>query len=167
MKRFMLVVVLFVCTTFAYSQKSICGVDFGSSYESAKSILERKFGKADGDKKDEICSLNREYEGFKFNGILFTFQSDGYNTYFNDCFFFKKFMDFASAKEFSRNLFIRLAEKYDNIKTAAFENFVGAMGGKSPVSDNDFGFFLVTEKDNIGYTVTLEYGPYNYIKEEF
>ena len=47
MKRFMLVVVLFVCTTFAYSQKSICGVDFGSSYESAKSILENKFGKAE------------------------------------------------------------------------------------------------------------------------
>ena len=51
MKRFMLVVVLFVCTTFAYSQKSICGVDFGSSYEAAKSILEGKFGKAEVEKK--------------------------------------------------------------------------------------------------------------------
>ena len=51
MKRFMLVVVLFVCTTFAYSQKSICGVDFGSSYESAKSILENKIGKAEVEKK--------------------------------------------------------------------------------------------------------------------
>ena len=164
MKRFMLVVVLFVCTTFAYSQKSICGVDFGSSYEAAKSILEGKFGKADSDKQDEICYLNREYEGFKFNGILFTFQSDGYNTYLNDCFFFKKFMDFASAKEFSRNLFMRLAEKYDNIEIVSENVFVGVIGGRSPVSDSDFGFFLCTEKENIGYTVTLEYGPYNYVK---
>ena len=164
MKRFMLVVVLFVCTTFAYSQKSICGVDFGSSYEAAKSILEGKFGKADSDKQAEICYLNREYEGFKFNGILFTFQSDGYNTYLNDCFFFKKFMDFASAKEFSRNLFMRLAEKYDNIEIVSENVFVGAIGGRSPVSDSDFGFFLCTEKENIGYTVTLEYGPYNYVK---
>ena len=54
MKRFMLVVVLFVCTTFSYSQKSICGVDFGSSYEAAKSILEGKFGKAEVEKNNEI-----------------------------------------------------------------------------------------------------------------
>lgn len=73
MKRFMLVVVLFVCTTFAYSQKSICGVDFGSSYESAKSILENKFGKAEIEKNNEICYFDREYAGYKFYYVYLSY----------------------------------------------------------------------------------------------
>lgn len=76
MKRFMLVVVLFVCTTFAYSQKSICGVDFGSSYEAAKSILEGKFGKAEVEKNNEIWYFDREYAGCQFYAIWFSFQSE-------------------------------------------------------------------------------------------
>ena len=102
MKRFMLLVVLFVCTTFAYSQKSICGVDFGSSYESAKSILENKFGKAEIEKNNEICYFDREYAGYKFYAIWFSFQSDGYNTYFNGCFFADRFTDITLAKKIQK-----------------------------------------------------------------
>ena len=49
--------------------KSICGVDFGSSYESAKSILENKFGKAEIEKNNEICYFDREYAGY--NSMLY------------------------------------------------------------------------------------------------
>lgn len=170
MKRFMLVVVLFVCTTFAYSQQSICGVDFGSSYESAKTILEGKFGKADSYENNKLYYYDREYAGFGFDAIIFTFQSDGYNTYFNDCFFGCKFTDITLAKQFHNILLTKLCAKYSYPRIGADENGLPwAIGGKSPVSGYEPGYHLFMEKDDKdkSYYVCLDYGPYNYVNEEF
>lgn len=169
MKRFMLVVVLFVCTTFAYSQQSICGVDFGSSYESAKNILEGKFGKAEVDKGYEIWYFNREYAGFGFYAIWFRFQSDGYNTYLNGCSFINKFKDAASAKQFKARLLARLSMKYDNIESYTDKHgWLRCQGGKSPVTDSDFAFEVFTSKsDDREYSIWLDYGNYDYVDEEF
>lgn len=170
MKRFMLVVVLFVCTTFAYSQKSICGVDFGSSYESAKPILERKFGKADFEKNNNIYYYDRNYAGFTFDVINFRFQSDGYDTYFNECSFGYKFEDITLAKKFYNILLAELSAKYDYPEIGFDKDELPwAIGGKSPAPECEPGYFLSIEKidkDN-PYYVLLRYGPYNYIKEEF
>ena len=170
MKRFMLVVVLFVCTTFSYSQKSICGVDFGSSYEAAKSILEGKFGKAEVEKNNEICYFDREYAGYNFYAIWFSFQSDGYNTYFNECYFADRFTDITLAKKFKNILLAKLSAKYDTPTTGIDDKGLPwAIGGVSPVSDYEPGYHLFITKDDKDkfYYVHLSYGPYNYANEEF
>lgn len=168
MKRFMLVVILFVCTTFAYSQKSICGVDFGSSYESAKSILERKFGEAASYGHNEIWYRDKTYAGLVFDDIYFGFQADINRTYFNKCFFVREEKNVQSCKHFLRLLLSKLKVKYDTeMHEELDENgFLFAWGGHSPISEEDIGFRVFVVKDKI-YQIFLTYGDYDYINEEF
>lgn len=168
MKRFILVAVVFVCTIFAYSQKSICGVDFGSSYESAKSILERKFGKAVLYNYNEIYYRNKTYAGLDFDDIFFGFQSDCNRTYFNECFFVREEENIRNCKHFLRLLLSKLKVKYDTeMHEKLDENgFLCAWGGHSPISEEDIGFRVFVVKDKI-YQIFLSYGGYNYINEEF
>lgn len=170
MKKFFFTIILFACALFAYSQKSICGVDFGSSYESAKFILESKFGKAEIDENNEICYFNREYAGFNFYAIYFHFQSDGYNSYLNKCFLTNKFKDVDLAKHFEKMILVELSQKYNNIESHIDNNgYLCAQGGTSPVSNDDYGFQVFITKDDKTkeYMVYLSYGSYNYVNENF
>lgn len=170
MKKSIVLIALFLYSIFSYCQKSICGVDFGSSYETAKSILGHKFGQAEIDKDKEIWYFNRDYAGFNFSAIKFHFQSDGYNTYFNECVFCNKFNDVSLAKKFEKKLLAKLSEKYENMVSDIDDNgFLVVSGGVSPVSSGIYGFHVFVSKDDKEgeYIVFLGYGSYDYANEEF
>ena len=118
----------------------------------------------------KLYYYDREYAGFGFDAIIFTFQSDGYNTYFNECHFVDRFTDITLAKKFKNILLAKLSAKYDTPTTGIDDKGLPwALGGVSPVSDYEPGYHLFITKDDKDkfYYVHLRYGPYNYANEEF
>ena len=65
--------------------KEVCGVPFGSSYETAKDMLKKKFGEPGYLLTDEnsIVYQYKSYGGISFSSICFYFQRDGLNSYMN------------------------------------------------------------------------------------
>lgn len=62
MKKFFCLLLMIVSSFVALAQTSIAGVDFGSDYTSAKSILENKYGQQKWDSdKNCIHFENKEY----------------------------------------------------------------------------------------------------------
>lgn len=168
MKRlYILLTVLIFVTTTTNAQHAICGVAFGQSYDVAENYLTRKFGKAEIYDHNEICYFNREYAGIPFEFIFFWFQSDGYNTYFNKCTMGREFDNIKTAKIFERKLIKELCAKYDSIDIYVDQNgYLALEGGQSPINKEKSGFCVFISSRNKKHIVFLEYGPYNYIKEE-
>ena len=65
----------------------VCGVSFGSSYESAKEILKNKYGESDYIETNEtsIVYHYKTYGGINFSYMSFSFQRNGNNSYMNQC----------------------------------------------------------------------------------
>ena len=73
--------------TVLFAQTSICGVDFGASYTTAVRVLENKFGDKEYflSDKTQIVFDNKMYAGRMWSRLIFMFQSDGYQQFFNRC----------------------------------------------------------------------------------
>ena len=155
----------------------ICGVKFGTSYETAKRILENKYGDAEYDyshSKQIITFNNKNYAGIYFDAIHFLFQSDGHKTYMNCCIFIIDTNTAEEAKKKREILHQRLSEKY-YMETRTDDNgFKYYLGGLSPL-DNRYAFYIdvlkygreVARNHHYPYAARLYYGPYDYVKEEF
>lgn len=167
MKRLYVLLTVLAIATATNAQHAICGVAFGQSYDVAENHLTRKFGKAELSDHNKICYFNREYAGIPFEFIFFGFQSDGYNTYFNKCTMGREFDNIKTAKIFERILIKELCTKYDSIDIYVDKNgHLALEGGQSPINKEKSGFCVFISSRNKKHIVFLEYGPYNYIKEE-
>lgn len=152
--------------------KEICGIPFGSSYETAEKVLENKYGTSSYlSDKTKIHYKNVSYAGILFDDIIFLFQSDGYKSYLNGCVFILEAKSLSQAKEYQDILYRKLRLKYD-LKDGKDDNgnrFY--LGGHSPIPFEGFGFSIeIIKFDNrplIPYAARLMYGRYNYVKEEF
>ena len=93
MKKILLLLLLFLAPGLAFAQydsleadsvageldytTSICGVDFGTDFETAKTILENKFGRESAYAENyELRFRNKSYAGVFFDELIFGFQSD-------------------------------------------------------------------------------------------
>ena len=152
--------------------REICGIPFGSSYEKTKEVLENKYGDPSYlSDKTRIYYPHKTYAGISFDDIIFLFQSDGYNSYFNGCVFILKAKSLSDAKEKRDLLYRKLRWKYD-MKERFDDNGVKYYyGGHSPVPFDGYGFSIeIIKYDNrqrIPYAARLMYGRYNYVNEEF
>ena len=150
--------------------REICGAKFRDSYTNVKNILERKFGEPNSWDIDKTSIVYRgvSYGGIYFSTVYFEFQysSVGYS-YFNRCIMV---YDAKTAKEaISKRDGIKtiLARKYKIYEKTDDKGFKFYAGGNSPQQD-DFGFYIdVIKYDNGTYGARLDYGPYQYIDEEF
>lgn len=150
--------------------REICGAKFGDSYTNVKNILERKFGEPNSwdIDKTSIIYRNVNYGGMYFTTVIFTFQysSVGFS-YLNRCIMVS---EVKTAKEaISQRDIIKtvLARKYKMHEETGENGFKCYAGGKSPQQDG-FGFYIDVIKYNDGtYGARLDYGPYQYIDEEF
>ena len=153
-----------------FSQTSICGVDFGSSYSTAETVLENKFGDKDAlySDKTQIVFENKMYAGRLWSRMIFIFQSDGYHQYFNRCILIRECENAKQAKEIRDAIKTQMEDKYF-IKDFKDEKtgFIFYWGGTSPTDSYMPGFTIdiIKYKDK-GYAARLDYGPYNYVKEE-
>jgi len=165
-----LLLFLLLLPTSMYAQTSICGVDFGTSYSTAERILENKFG----DKvsymsdKTEIVFRDKMYAGRFWSYLYFIFQSDGVNSFFNRCILAKTCKTLAEAKEYRDAIKRQMEGKYSivdfiNEKT----KLKYYLGGTDPTNYNRVGFCIdIIKLDNGEYSARLDYGPYDYVKEE-
>ena len=154
--------------------KEICGIQFGTSYEKCREMLENKYGYPDF--HTDITSIsykNKTYAGITFDNIHFLFQSDGINSYFNGCVFIMDANSLNEAKKKQKLLYDKLSEKYFIFSDSDENGNKLYYGGISPVDDN-IGFIIdIIKYDSnlsrtfVPYGARLAYGRYNYVKEEF
>lgn len=151
--------------------REICGAKFGDSYTNVKNILERKFGEPNSWDIDKTCITYRgiSYGGIYFSTVLFYFQySPAGFSYFNRCIMAS---ENKTAKEaISKRDYIKsvLAKRYKMTEAVDDGGFKYYHGGTSPQQEDYFGFCIdVIKLDDGTYAARLDYGPYQYVDEEF
>lgn len=142
----------------------ICGVKFGSSYMSAKYILEARYGKCDIEDDDDIIFLSKEYNGLNFDMIGFRFNSSLLNHVV--------FSIMCETKEEARSARDIIAEmlkkQYTLTQKVDNDGEIALWGGSSPFNPDEYGFFVAVDKvegfENYPYAAFLCFGPYGYGK---
>ena len=170
--------------------KSICGVDFGMSRESALSTLRNKYGSPMYNPNEMVVSFeNVKYGGLDFESVHFLFQSDGIRSYLYSCIFVKGAKNKSEAEEITELYRSVLSRKYELSESITDIGFKTYGGGISPLWDGkwhtlldslDEGKYLtavhtdVIEYDSSlvrdfgnKYGVRIIYGPYEFVEEEF
>lgn len=165
-----LLFILMLLPTALYAQKSICGIDFGASYNTAERVLENKFGDKEYflSDKTKIVFKNKMYAGRMWSSLIFMFQSDGYQQYFNRCILVKECATATEAKDTRDAIKNQMEEKYFIMEfTDEKSNFKYYLGGNDPTNALKPGFCIdIIKYDQGGYGARVDYGPYNYVEEE-
>lgn len=156
--------------------KEVCGVKFGSSYDTAKEILQKKYGSPDillSDENDIVYSY-KSYAGVQFSKIMFHFQRNNYNSYMNKCVMGIQCTTAQEAKERRDYIFSKVKEKYATWDEYTDDDgFKYYLGGISPLGGEiGSGFCVDIVKydkpyDGYNYFARIMYGDYNYLNEEF
>lgn len=151
--------------------REICGIPFGASYEDASKVLRNKYGTSSVvSDRNRIVYENKSYAGILFDRMLFLFQSDGYQSFFNGCIFVLEASSLSQAKEKRDRLYDQLSWKYDIKKDTDDSGLNYYYGGNPPISFGRAFIIDIIKYDNspkTPYAARLYYGPYNYVKEEF
>ena len=71
MKKLLFILIYFMAALCGFAQREVCGVAFGSSYNTTKNALQNKFGFCDNSDKNEIVYYNKSYSGVFFSRIMF------------------------------------------------------------------------------------------------
>lgn len=153
MKKSLLSLLLFLVPGFVFAQydsleadtvageldytTSICGVDFGTDFETAKTILENKFGMESAYAENyELRFRNKTYAGVFFDELIFGFQSDSNNTYFNKCVLCVEAKNAEDTKKKRDYLHKVLSDKYFMVARIDDNKFKFYNGGTSPLSNS-------------------------------
>lgn len=153
--------------------REICGIPFGSSYETAREILENKYGEPEKDLSDKttITYQRKSYAGFLFDRIIFLFQADAHKSYLNGCIFILEAKSLNDAEKKQKMLYEELSSKYTINVTFDDDKNIVYRGGYSPIEFEKYGFAIdIIKYDNellAPYSARLRYGRYDYVKEEF
>lgn len=162
---------MFLLPMTLFAQTSVCGVDFGESYSSAERILENKFGDKEYflSDKTQIVFENKMYAGILWSSLMFLFQSDGNKQYLNRVILVQRCKTASEAKKKRDAIKNQMESKYF---IADFKDdttgFIYYMGGQNPTKSDIYpGFVIDILKYSDGtYGARLDYGPYDYVKEE-
>lgn len=157
----------------------ICNIPFGTSYKDAKNILTEKYGSYDylASTKDCIIYRHKSYAGSLFTKLLFMFQSDGENSYFNKAVLCKETRTKEEAVRFKHSIDDRLSKQYQIYNILDDDSDCLSLGGICPVpSDGIYGGYAIgvdvmeyeyPSDDGYKYAVRIMYGPYDYVEELF
>ena len=156
----------------ANAQTSVAGVDFGLDYETAKLILENRFGKCDYESDvNTLVFSNKEYAGLFFEGFIFGFQRTANKSYMNRCImvnYYKTAHDAITRRYVLKEV---ISKKYDLTSYKDEDGFIYYRGGVNPLDENKYGFlidvFKLNNPNENKYGVRIYYGPYNYLNEGF
>lgn len=156
MRKLLLVLAIMVpCLSFA---QSVMGIELGSSYETTKSLLERRFGKSYVfEEQGGLVIYNCKMGDIEFNIGKFFFQYDGDKSYFNEANFtmYSSKDDVQNMKGTRDYLYSLLKDKY---KDEYLEEFINDQGFKcyrfgSNPKDKDHvlgGIYLTRDKGEDG-----------------
>ncbi|MCM1404876.1 MAG: hypothetical protein NC210_00465 [[Clostridium] fimetarium] len=129
---------------------------------------------------------NITYAGERFESAIFLFQFDGENSYLNRCVLVKEAIDADKANEYLSMFEQKLSAKYLLRERTDNNGFKYYFGGYSPIWNGELQSLLESEDNLTGllldvikyesvngyitgakYGVRINYGPYQYVKEEF
>lgn len=154
--------------------KEICGIQFGTSIEEARTMLENKYGYPDySHDKMVITYKHKSYAGIMFDTIYFLFESDGVNSYMNGCTFILNAESLKDAKKKLEMLHDKLGEKYYMMPERDENGNTYYVGGYAPIGEGlAFSIDILKYDKKIAkysnpYATRLMYGRYHYVKEEF
>ena len=145
----------------------ICGVKFGTTYEHALNILTDTQGKPDiTSDNNSIYYKDKLYRGIEFDSIYFIFANNDQETFLTTCFFYYNTDKEEDAKVIFHLLYDTLSKKYELTKIESSDESIEFYeGGLSPIDDSR-GFSIGLNKVlGTHYSVSLCYGPYEYVKE--
>lgn len=153
----------------------VCGVRFGSSYETAKEILKRKYGEPDYLETNEniIVYHYKSYGGMNFTYMSFGFQRDGAHSYMSQCVMGYECKTAEEAKDKRDAIWTKARSKYTAWSEDVDENgFKYYESGCSPLGGFGNGFIVDVVKlsepyNGYRYFARIMYGPYNYVQEDF
>ncbi len=140
----------------------ICGVKFGTSYSSAKTTLEARFGKDESTNTDYLLFWEKSYAGISFDLIQFKFVASQLNQV--------KFTIFSKTVQEARSERDKIVEilkrKYSLTQKTDDDGEISYRGGTSPLNDDKYGFFVYVQASSIleeyPFVTVLNYGPYGY-----
>lgn len=170
-KVFLCLLFLIPFMTYAQNEggiiKEICGVKFGSSLNSAKAILEDKFGEADDVMDNVILYLGKRYGGIDFDVIVFSFNKNDSGTYLNQVIFSVLTETKTEAEQEKENIANVIRRQYTLSSKKDSEGNVKYFGGTSPLNSNHYGFKVQSKmgvlfKERYPWEAQLVYGPYGY-----
>ncbi len=159
--------------------RTIGGVPFGISREKAEEMLEKKFGRAENVPYSTILYYKKvKYAGHDFDSVIFSFQSDGVNSYLNACVFVIDVKSLSEAIEKEKYVVETMLSRYKLLGIKDKNGYPYHAGGISPRWDGRWYTFStepyeeglhtdIVQNDKKSYYVRIYYGPYNYINEEF
>ena len=159
----------------------ICGLPFGSSYETARNILDRKYGRPTYSTQNNIMYKSITYGGVRFDDVVFFFQHDGNNSYLNQIIFVQNARSWKDAVQIKDGFRERLSRRYSFIYPIDEELTVGGLPpaqfikmGKvdNPRTTAEMGFgfeikIISQNEPEYPYFVRIMYGPYEYVNENF
>ncbi|MCD7721761.1 MAG: hypothetical protein LUI09_05980 [Prevotellaceae bacterium] len=177
MKRFIYAALLFIVACMPLSARdmpAIAGVSFGSSYQSCKDFLDRRFN---GGKSSYQSDANRltyyevEFGGQYYSYVEFEFQTDGYSTFLSYIEFDIRYevSEVEAAKKKRDALYAIYSNKYDfRWDGTTDDGFKYYILGHDPLSyENGFvGIGITKAKTKAGdmkIWVNVSYGPVNFI----
>lgn len=165
--------------------KSICGIDFGSTYEVTRRKSQKKFGTPTFYSNETTLVYDYiTYGGVNFSKLIFLFQSDGERTYFYRCIFAKNVKTLDEAKDLIKEYAEGILKRYNLISVNKEDESPLYIGGVSPLWNGRWYRLTMEditavrvdvieqnssseEKTEYPYAVRIVYGPFNYVKEEF
>ena len=136
----------------------ICNIPFGTSYKDAKNILTEKYGSYDylASTKDCIIYRHKSYAGSLFTKLLFMFQSDGENSYFNKAVLCKETRTKEEAVRFKHSIDDRLSKQYQIYNILDDDSDCLSLGGICPVpSDGIYGGYAIGVCHRVGHVGQL------------
>lgn len=178
MKRLLFTIYLMFVVTFCVAETlpSVAGVTFGNSYDTCKSILDKRFNR--GEKSYHLSAsrltyYNISFAGEEFDYVDFIFQSEGTRTYLSQvqfsCGFSLTSNSLEDAKSMRDRLYKTFSEKYEfRWSGTNKDGFKYYVLGYSPNDDND-GFVVIgvykaeTKGGTMKYWAEVSYGPVNFI----
>ena len=162
-------IILFFAPLFVNAQSDVinevCGVKFGSSLASVKTILNERFGEIYNEEEDMLMYSFQNYGGVEFHFLSFNFVKNGSRTYLNEVVLLTINKTKESAEEQKELIADAVRKTYSltQLKDSEGNSYYG--GGTSPLNPKQYGFYIRVSESNIKeypWAAQLRYGPYGY-----
>lgn len=178
MKKALLVFIIAMlnfATSFAQSYPVVAGVEFGSTYENCKRVLDKRFnnGKVSYQSTpNQIEYYNIEFGGEHFDYCMFYFQNDVNRTFLSCIQFVSRFAldEIQHAKDKRDRIYIAYLEKYPlRWQNKDEDGFLYYVLGHNPLNEEN-GFVVIsafkdkTKAGNMKYWTKISYGPVDFVK---
>lgn len=172
MKKILFALAFIMSCGFCFSQNTVADIEFGkTSYEEAVPKLTYRFGEPAFEDTDNriIIFAGLRYSGFWFDRAWFFFESTTSHNVFNKCWMIANFNNAKEAKDFRDNIASKVGEKYNvEAKIDPETKFKDYYVGTSPTDSTKPYMKISTRSDCNGtYTTGIDYGPFEYINENF